>query len=295
MKRVLLIPILALFSAVLHGQTSLKYSLKEGDTFTIKQSAQQLITQEIDGAAHEITNTIDGIMEFRVLGETEDNYSVAVTFKDLNLSMSSSIQGTLMDVKAGDVTSEDPQSKIFNSLLNTPVQIILAKNGDVLEVNGGDSLVAKMAKASGVEDQFTLNMMKKSLEKEFGSEALSNSYKQMTYIYPDDDKEVGESWENEYSGKLATKNVWTLDKVTETETDLSCKADVVMDLKEPATTMKLTGTQDTQVTADSESGFILKMTVEGISEGTSTLAQMGDQEIPTTIKSLITYELIDNL
>ncbi|MEM7381844.1 MAG: DUF6263 family protein, partial [Bacteroidota bacterium] len=180
-------------------------------------------------------------------------------------------------------------------ILNTPVQIILAKNGDVLEVNGGDSLVAKMAKASGVEDQFTLNMMKKSLEKEFGSEALSNSYKQMTYIYPDDEKEVGESWENEYSGKLATRNVWTLNKVTETETDLSCKADVVMDLKEPATTMKLTGTQDTQVTADSESGFILKMKVEGISEGTSTLAQMGDQEIPTTIKSLITYELIDNL
>ena len=285
----------ALLSVNAYGQTSLQYSLSEGDTFTIKQNAEQVITQEIDGAAHEITNKIDGIMEFKVLGKENDHYSVSVTFKDLNLNMSSSIQGVLMDVKASEISADDPQSKIFNSLLNTPIHIILAKNGDVLEVSGGDSLVAKMARASGVEDQFTLNMMKKSLEKEFGSEALSNSYKQMTYIYPDGEMKVGDSWENEYTGKLGAKNTWTLEEVTDTQTGISGKAEVVMDVKEPATTMRLIGTQDTQITADIVSGFIVKMTVEGISEGTSTLAQMGDQEIPTKIKSLITYELIDNL
>lgn len=295
MKNAIYILVFALLSFTVNGQTSLQYSLKEGDTFTIKQSAEQVITQEIDGAAHEITNKIDGIMEFRVLGAEEENYAVAVTFKDLNLNMSSSIQGELMNVNASQVSEDDLQSKIFNSLLNTPIHIILAKNGDVLEVNGGDSLVAKMARASGVEDQFTLNMMKKSLEKEFGSEALSNSYKQMTYIYPDGDMKVGDSWENEYTGKLGAKNVWTLEEVTETQTGISGKAEVVMNVKEPETTMQLTGTQDTQVRADITSGFIVKMTVEGISEGTSTLAQMGDHEIPTKIKSIITYELIDNL
>ena len=35
------------------------------------------------------------------------------------------------------------------------------------------------------------------------------------------------------------------------------------------------------------------MTVEAQSEGTSTLTQMDDQEIPTTIKSKTTYELMD--
>ena len=41
----------------------------------------------------------------------------------------------------------------------------LAKNGDIIEVQGGDSLVNKMANASGLEDEFSLNMMKKVLGK----------------------------------------------------------------------------------------------------------------------------------
>ena len=189
-----------------YGQTRLQYNLSKGDIFTVKQQAQQIITQELDGATHELTNVIDGILEFKVLGMVNNNYEIALTFKDLNLRMSSSIQGELMNVEAKNVVEDDMQSKIFNSLLNNPVYIILSKTGDILEVNGGDSLVVKMAEASGLEDEFSLNMMKKSLEKEFGSEALSNNYKQMTFIYPPKKIQVGDTWENEYSGKLNTKN-----------------------------------------------------------------------------------------
>jgi hypothetical protein len=56
--------------------------------------------------------------------------------------------------------------------------------------------------------------------------------------------------------------------------------------------MVLDGTQNTRVTTDKKSGFILKMRVDGVTRGYSTLAQMGDQKIPTTITSTITYELI---
>ena len=292
MKKVISILVFALYSSLALGQTSLQYRLSEGDTFTIKQNAQQIITQELDGATHEITNKIAGIMEFIVVGEREDNYELTITFKDLNLNMSSSIQGELLNVKANEVNEEDIQSKIFNSLLNVPIQMLLAKNGDILEVTGGDSLVSKMAKSSGLQDDFSLNMMKKSLEMEFGSKALSDSYKQMTFIYPDNGINVGDSWENEYSGKLSAKNVWTLDDLNDTNATISGKAQVVMDVKEPATTMKLNGHQATSITTDVVSGFIQMMTVEGESKGISTMTQLGDQEIPTTIKSTITYELI---
>ena len=275
-----------------YGQTRLQYNLSKGDIFTVKQQAQQIITQELDGATHELTNVIDGILEFKVLGMVNNNYEIALTFKDLNLRMSSSIQGELMNVEAKNVVEDDMQSKIFNSLLNNPVYIVLSKTGDILEVNGGDSLVVKMAEASGLEDEFSLNMMKKSLEKEFGSEALSNNYKQMTFIYSPKKIQVGDTWESEYSGKLNTKNTWTLETLTDTNATISGIADVVMNVIEPAATMKLKGTQKTEITVDLASGFIRKMKVEGSSKGSSTMTQMGDQEIPTTIKSTITYELI---
>lgn len=281
-----------LFTSVCVGQTVLEYKLKKDAIYTIKQEAQQIITQELDGSTHELTNKIDGILEFKVLGQRDSIYDIALTFKDLNLVMTSSIQGELMNVKAKEVVEDDMQSQIFNSLLNKPVKMVLAKNGDILEVKGGDNIVAQMAEASGLEDEFSLKMMKKSLEKEFGSEALSNSYKQMTFIYPKNKVKIGGNWKNEYGGKLQAKNVWTLKNLSKENATISGLADVTMNVSEPTTTMKLTGSQKTQITTDLSSGFIQKMVVEGVSKGASTMAQMGEQEIPTTIKSIITYELI---
>tara|TARA_R110000796_G_scaffold50888_1_gene119971 strand:+ start:18725 stop:19567 length:843 start_codon:yes stop_codon:yes gene_type:complete len=276
-----------------YGQTTLQYQLKKGDVFKVKQDAEQIITQELDGATHEITNHIDGILEFKVLGELNNGYEVALTFKDLNLKMTSSIQGELMNVKAKEVNDEDMQSKVFNTILNNPVKMVLEKNGNILKVQGGDSLVSKMARASGLEDEFSINMMKKSLENEFGSEALSNSYKQMTFIYPDKKVNVNDKWENVYNGKLKTTNVWTLKSIEENKAKISGKAKVLMDVTDANTVMKLSGTQTTTLTADTNTGFIKHMLVEGLSTGVSTMKQMGGQEIPTTIKSKITYQLIN--
>ena len=276
-----------------HAQTALGYSLKKDEVFTIKQDAKQVIVQTMDGAAHEITNTINGILEFRVISGKEENYEIAMQFKDLNLKMVSSLQGELMDVKAKEVVEGDLQSRIFNSLLNTPVHLTLAKDGDIVNISGGDSLISKMAQASGIEDAFQLNMMKKSLEKEFGSEALSDSYKQMTFIYPKSQVLIGDSWENEYHGKLNVKNTWTLEKIAEESATISGTADVVMNVEDDATNMKLKGTQRTTITTDRVSGFVRSMTVEGEAMGIATMAQLGDTEIPTTISSLITYELIN--
>jgi len=276
------------------GQTTLGYHLKKGEVFKVKQMAEQIITQELDGTSHVITNQIDGILEFKVLGEVAEGYEIALTFKDLNLIMTSSLQGELMNVRAKEVVEGDMQSKIFNTILNNPVKMVLAKTGDILRVSGGDSLVNKMTDASGLEDEFSINLMKRSLSKEFGSEALSNSYKQMTFIYPEKKVKVNDQWENAYTGKLRTANIWTLKGITDHRTTITGKATVIMDIKDPNTTMKLKGSQNTLILADSGSGFIIKMTVEGTSSGVSTLTQLGDQELPTTIKSKITYELINN-
>ncbi|WP_276167207.1 DUF6263 family protein [Zobellia alginiliquefaciens] len=295
MRNFLSILFIVLSSTVSLAQTQLEYKLKKNAIFTVKQNAEQIITQELDGASHILTNKIDGVLEFKVLEVRDTTYMIALKFKDLNLNMTSSIQGELMDVHAQEVNENDMQSQIFNSLLNRPVNITLAKTGDILEVKGGDSLVAKMAQASGLEDEFSLNMMKKSLQKEFGSEALSNSYKQMTFIYPTKKVKVADTWKNTYSGKLQANNTWTLKGITADTANVTGTAEVTMDVTEAATTMKLKGSQQTNIITNAATGFIKKMTVKGVSKGSSTMTQMGDQEIPTTIKSSITYELISNL
>ena len=275
-----------------NGQTTLQYNFEVDDTFSFKQTAEQVITQEFEGASHEITNNIDGILGFKVIASKEDSYELELEFKDLNLKMTSSIQGDLMNVKASVIEEDNVQSKVFNSLLNTPVTLTLSKNGKILSVQGGDSLVTRMVNASGLEDDFSLNMMKKSLEKEFGSKALSESYEQMTYIYSDNAIRIGDTWKNNYTGKLAVENNWKLEELNETIAKISGDANIIMSVSEPSSTMNLTGKQITQIITNATSGLIQNMTIQGSSEGISTMAQLEGQEIPTTVKSIITYKLI---
>ena len=292
MKELYILFICLFFLEGVFAQTALQYKLEKDDEFVVKQQAEQIITQELVGTSHVLTNNIDGILQFKVLDEVENGYNIELTFQDLNMTISSSIQGEVMNIKAKEVTEGDIQSMMFNSLLGSPVKITLSKTGKILEVFGGDSLVTKMVAVAGLEDEFTANMMKKSLEKEYGSEALSNSYEQMTFIYPENSVTVGETWQNEYSGKLTAKNTWTLSDLADSHAEIKGKAVIVMKIEEPATTMNLSGNQTTSVTTDLDTGFIQKMEVLGSAEGVSTVSQMGDQEIPTKIESTITYELI---
>ncbi len=292
MKYLITILTLFFFTATL-AQATLEYTLEKGDVFVVQQNAEQTIIQEMDGAIHELTNNMNGVLEFKVIDENEDTYAIDLTFKDLNLLMVSNIQGELLNVKANEIIEGDVQSQIFNSLLNTPVHLILTKTGDILEVNGGDSLVIKMANASGIEDEFSRNLLKKGLEKEFGSKALSESYKQLTFIYSDRFVDTGDTWQNEYSGKLNAKNTWTLTSLTKDKATINGKADVELSSIDSGTKMNLSGVQTTEIQTDVTTGFILEMIVAGETQGTSTIAQLGEQQIPTRISSKITYKLIN--
>ena len=91
---------------------------------------------------------------------------------------------------------------------------------------------------------------------------------------------------------MSSKNVWTLEGATNTNASINGVAQVVMDVTEPNSTMLLHGTQQTVITTDINTGFIIKMKVDNLSEGTAKMVQLEDTEIPTIIKSTIIYQLI---
>ena len=65
-----------------------------------------------------------------------------------------------------------------------------------------------------------------------------------------------------------------------------------MNISNGGTSMSLSGSQQTTITADTETGFIRDMEVNGFSEGAAMIDLAGDTEIPTTIKSTTKYKLI---
>lgn len=275
----------------IQAQHSLSYQLEVGDTFQVKQQAKQLITQKLEGTEHEMTNDLSGFLEFKVDSVTDTGYVMTMMFKDFGLTSSSSIQGTLMDVKASELVEGDIMSEMFHGLLNYELRLKMAKNGSIISVEGGEGLISKMITSAGIEDEFTVKMMEKSLGKDFSSDGLAKSFEQMTFFYPDDQVAVGDTWENTYEGKLAANNTFTLEKIEDGTTSIIGDSAVTMDTDESGTIMSLSGAQEMLIEAATTTGLLKKMMVSSKVEGFSKMAQMGNVEIPTTIDSTITYEI----
>ncbi len=275
------------------AQNSVQYRLEVGDSFTIAQSAKQLITQEMEGSKHELTNDLGGILQFTVMGASDKGYDLSLVFKDFSLKTTSNLQGTVIDVKATEVKEGDIMSTMFNAILNHELRVLMGKEGKILSVEGGESMIDKMIASSGIEDDFTIKTMKKGLAKDFSSAGLAQSFEQMTYFYPDaaNGVAIGDSWENSYSGKLSANTTFTYDKEDANSTFISGIAAVTMETDEAGTKMSLSGTQETAIQANGKNGFVQKAMVSSEVKGVSSMAHLADVEIPTTIKSTITYEL----
>jgi hypothetical protein len=102
----------------------------------------------------------------------------------------------------------------------------------------------------------------------------------------------GDQWSNKFDGKFEASTLWTLDSLNTESAFISGKAKIVIKTDEPSNSMRLKGEQETTVVTDTSNGFMREMTVQSRAEGVSTSAQMGDVEIPTVIKSNVTYRLI---
>ncbi len=282
----------SLFNFAVYAQTNLEYNLNEGDLFSIMQESVQETSRMLEESNQIINAKVYAVMDFKVQSEIQGTFQIGVTYKELRMTIYSNIEGILLDVDANKIVEGDSQSRIFHSILNMPVVLTIDKKGDVMTVTGGDKLVAKMVEAAGSEDAQTRALMTASLDKEFGSEALATSFEQMTYIYPGRKMEIGDSWDNSYSGQVAINNHWTLAGVTDDEARILGKAQVLVEVREPEASMSLKGNRDTEVTADLSSGFITAMRVTDQSAGSTTIPGLGERSIPTTIQSTTTYKRI---
>lgn len=282
------------FLAVLiaNAQQQLGYTLKPGQSFLVKQVANQEMVMKMDGTQQVLNNQMDALFSFTVQDEVEEGYALEFEFKDFAMKSSTNLQGTLIDVRASEPQEGDLMSTVFSGLLGTKLNITMKKTGEILSVTGADKLVGQMLGAAGDLDEFTKNLMQKSLEKEFSSESLSNSFEQMTFIYSDQPVSDESTWKTTFEGKINAQNKWSLEKVEGDTVSLSGNSAITMNTQESSLSMDLSGSQEIIVQASKTTGFINKMMVNANGEGASKMAMAENVEIPTTLKQTITYELI---
>jgi len=272
------------------AQYDLGFKLKANDTYRIRQLAKQEITQEFEGMTQVLHNDLEGIFTYRVKEVTTTGYVILMTFEEFAMKVSSDM-GEVMNVRASKKVEGDPMSTILHAIIGHEFELVMTTRGAIVASEGSDALITKMIVATGITDEVGVAMMRKTLEKEYGSDFVG-SLEQMTFIYPDQAVSINESWHTHFSGKLTAQNTWVLEKVTNGIVSISGTANVEMTTINDTVTMNLKGAQETMIETSEETGFIDKMMISGSYEGSSLITQMGSTQIPTTITQTVTYEII---
>lgn len=278
-----------IFINTLTAQNLLQYRLKIGDSMTVSQKATQHIAQDEEGTQHNIQNTLEENYTFNVISKTDSTYILNFRFNTFKLKTVSNKFGTLVDIDTAKVLEdEDTEGLIYSGLTASPLEIEMSKSGKIIRVSGTEAMIDRMISQAGVEDEFTKQLMIESMKSDFGSESLSKSFEQFTYIYPTTPLKEGATWTNTFSGDFNTINTWTLEKTTDV---LVLKADCTlnMSIKDEHTNLLLKGTQHIDVIANKEKGFIQEMVVTAEAHSPKNLNN--PEQKPTIITSKTTYKI----
>lgn len=278
-----------IFIPALTAQNLLQYRLKIGDSITINQQATQDIAQDEAGKPHNIQNILEENYTFRVMAKTDSTYILNFKFNSFKLKTTSNKFGVLADIDTKKaLVVEDTEGRVFSGLTAAVLEIEMAKSGKILRVSGTENMINSMISQAGIEDEFTKQLMIESMKSDFGSTSLSNSFEQLTHIYPENPKATTTSWTNTFTGDFNTVNTWAIDKITDA-IFLNAKCTLSMNIQDEHTNLLLNGTQQIKVIANKANGFIKEMTVTAKAQSAKDLNNPERQ--PTIINSKTTYKI----
>jgi hypothetical protein len=245
----------------------------------------------MDSLEHLMTNSLNGTFIMEVVQVKDEKFILDVNFEKFKLKTESNIYGILSDIDTNlPVEEDDIEAKIFQGLIGPKFQMTLLKTGEIESLTGIENLVNSMIDQVDIEDEFTKAMIKKGVELEFNNNDMRESMQQFTFIYPENKVKLNQTWNNEYNGDLSSKNTWKLLNYSKNKIELLANATIQLNTNEETVLMELKGMQQTEASTNSESGFIELMTVTQQAEGTTTVKNMNNLKVPTSITSTIIYK-----
>ncbi|WP_103070500.1 DUF6263 family protein [Aquimarina sediminis] len=275
------------------SQTKLQYNLTTGDSFSLHQDAEQIITQDISGNKQIIINKISADISFLVTKEESDLLYIELKYKTFKMKINSPTLGDLMNIDTSiNPKPNDIQGLIFQGLINSPITIVMQKNGKINALEGADSLFDSMIKSANITDPATIKKIRATLNKQWGNKELIASFEQMTFIYDANKGIIGDIWENEYIGKMKSKNKWEITTINNESTTVTGIADVEMSNTDDNVTIIVTGSQKSEIIVNNKTGVLKEGITEGICKGHTLIPAMGDTKIPTSIEFKNNYKTI---
>ncbi|TRX63270.1 DUF6263 family protein [Carboxylicivirga sp. M1479] len=193
LNQALLIVAVILLSLNVSAQTSLRYKLKVGETYRLKQMTTQGIEQNISGMTQTIKNTFGSDITVAIKGKTGNVYSADMKFESMVFKMESAMMNMSYDSNDASADATNPLNKSFDLMVGHTFQLKFDDRGNIEEVKGFEEVAQKLVTVFGDNPQ-QAEMMKSTLSGQFSDDNMKHTLANMFIVYPEDKVKVGTKW-----------------------------------------------------------------------------------------------------
>jgi len=300
-----LFSLLGLFIAfnVQAQKINLELNLKPQQVFHQKLSNQSTVIQTAMGTEMEIIMTNIADTEFRIIEANKDAFLIQVKYVDMVTEMEAANQK--MSYKSSAPKENDPVSQMMANIIGKTFEMVLSKDGRVLEIRNTSVLWDGLEERLPDLSQDQIIALIEELKKQYGLEAFSSNMQLVTQIYPEEPIGIGETWnKNTQMINMITLNSqreFTLESIEGNVARVKSKT--VISTPENSPTVKqqgiemsynLDGSQEGMILVDLNTGWILEANIVQDMSGEAK-TKPNDQipmemTIPMKIKSVIVVE-----
>jgi hypothetical protein len=260
--------------------------------------ADQTITQTIQAQTQQIKQTIGMAYTYKVTKvESDGSALVDAVYEWILYSQDGPMGKSEYDSSKPPATIPDAAVG-YAALLGQGFSMKLTPLGEVADIQGVDALLSHILDVLNVPAGSARDAIQKTLEAQFGEEALAESFEKATAIYPDKPLSVGDSWSKKLA--LATgmpmiiDNTWTLKSRKDGVAFVDVKSKIApnpdakpLEISGMTVSYELSGDQSGSLELDEATGWPLKSTMKQNLSGQISAAGM---TWPLTIVSDIRFE-----
>lgn len=271
--------------------SDLSLKLEKGKEYKQITNSKATIIQEVNGQKMNMVMTIKGTMTFLVKDITENGYNMDAKFEELSMSMQMP-QG-LMEFSSEKNDANDIFSTILGAMKDKAFGITMSKTGKITDVKNVEALWSTAINTFDQLPEMQKEQIKAQIMKAYGGEALKGNIEMVTAIYPDSPANRGDKWtintklESGMSGNMTTD--YEFAELTSEYALIKGKSTIVTADKDAyiesnGMPMKydLTGSMDSEIKVDKNTGWIIEATINQKIEGDTYIKE--NPQLPNGMK-----------
>lgn len=271
--------------------SDLSLKLEKGKEYKQITNSKTTIIQEVNGQKMNMVMTIKGTMTFLVKDITENGYNMDAKFEELSMSMQMP-QG-LMEFSSEKNDANDIFSTILGAMKDKAFGITMSKTGKITDVKNVEALWSTAINTFDQLPEMQKEQIKAQIMKAYGGEALKGNIEMVTAIYPDSPANRGDKWtintklESGMSANMTTD--YEFAELTSEYALIKGKSTIVTADKDAyiesnGMPMKydLTGSMDSEIKVDKNTGWIIEATINQKIEGDTYIKE--NPQLPNGMK-----------